>query len=291
MLPNLITWEDTVNQISIVDERERELILLRAEVRKLRLERTQLLDELEATYTVMSEAMLSKEEETEVLNKEVREKLQLLEESNEELRETTYQTMRALAEAIDGRDESTRGHCDRLVRYSLVLGKELGLEDKQLKNLAYGSLLHDVGKVSIRDSILMKDGPLTQEEYAQMKKHTITGWELTQHMRLMADVAKIVRYHHERFNGKGYPDGLAGEQIPVTARILGLVDVFDALTTVRPYKIAFDLEYSLDIIRGESGKHFDPMVVEAFFDALDGGKILLGEYEPDEELLREIGLL
>lgn len=277
-----------MNQIDIFDGRERELILLREEVRKLRFEKAQLLDELESTYETIAEQMQDLEEQNEDL---IAERLQLLEETNEELRATTYQTMRALAEAIDGRDESTRGHCDRLVRYSLAVGKELGLDDEQLKNLAYGSLLHDVGKVSIRDGILMKDGPLTLEEYEQMKEHTIFGWELIQPMRLMADVAKIVRHHHERFNGKGYPDGLAGEQIPLTARILGLVDVFDALTTVRPYKHAFDLEYSLDIIRGENGKHFDPAVVEAFFNALDNGEIRLGEYETDEELLREIGLL
>jgi len=295
--PNFNIWEDTVNKIDILDEREQELILLRAEVRKLRVERSQLLDELESTYkTILSptgatEDLLSLQAENEGLNVELEHRLQLLEERNEELQVTTYQVMKALAESIEGRDDNTAGHCDRLVRYSLVLGKELGMENEQLESLVYGSLLHDIGKISIPDSILMKNGPLTQEEYAHMKKHTIIGWKLIQPLRLMAEVAKIIRHHHERFDGTGYPDALAGEEIPLAARILGLVDVFDALTTVRPYKSAFDLEYSLEIIRNEGGRHFDPTVVEAFFNALDKKEIILGEYELPEELLKGIGLL
>ena len=277
-----------MNQIDILDEKGHESILLRAEVQKLRLEKAQLLDELESTYEMMLEPIESLTAENENINAD---RLQLLEESNEELRVTTYQVMRALAEAIEGRDENTKGHCDRLVRYSLTVGKKLGMGSKQLKNLVYGSLLHDVGKISIRDNILMKPAPLTQEEYARMKEHTIIGWKLIQPLRLMVEVAEIIRHHHERFDGTGYPDGLTGEQIPLAARILGLVDVFDALTTVRPYKIAFELEYSLQIIRNESGKHFDPKVVETFFDAFDKGEIILGEYELEEELLKEIGLL
>ncbi len=288
-----------MNQIDILDDEQRELILLRAEVRKLRLENFQLLDELESTYKMMlgptdtaeellSEQLLSLEAENKNLNAE---HFQLLEERNKELRVMTYQVMKALAEAIEGRDESTKGHCDRLVHYSLTMGKELELEDKQLENLVYGSLLHDVGKISIRDNILMKEGPLTQAEYARMKEHAVIGWNLIQPMKLMWEVAKIIRHHHERFDGTGYPDGLAGEEIPIAARILGLVDVFDALTTVRPYKIAFDLDYSLEIIRNESGKHFDPTVIEAFFSVLDKEEIILGEWEQHANPLKGIGLL
>lgn len=144
----------------------------------------------------------------------------------------------SLGLTIEARDPNTEGHCQRLAAYATALGGRLGLADEQLLALNRGGFLHDVGKIGIPDAVLLKAGRLTDAEYALMQQHTVIGDKLCSELRLLQDVRPIVRNHHERPDGSGYPDRLKGEEIPLLARILSVVDVYDALTTVRPYKAA-----------------------------------------------------
>lgn len=142
----------------------------------------------------------------------------------------------ALARGIEGKDPYTEGHCERLSDYSLRLGERIGLAPEQITALRRAGIVHDVGKVAVPDAILLKPGPLTPEEWTIMRQHPQVGERICAPLRSFRLVLPIIRHHHERLNGSGYPDGLAGEQIPLTARVLQIVDVYDALTTERPYK-------------------------------------------------------
>jgi putative two-component system response regulator len=148
----------------------------------------------------------------------------------------------SLALVIEARDAATEGHCERLAEYAIRLGRALGLDEDDLSALKRGGYLHDVGKVGVPDSVLLKAGPLTPAEFEEMKSHTLIGDRLCGQLRSLRRVRPIVRHHHEKLNGSGYPDGLAGDAIPLLAQIMGVVDVYDALTTSRPYKPAFTAE-------------------------------------------------
>jgi putative two-component system response regulator len=157
----------------------------------------------------------------------------------------------SLALTIEARDKSTDGHCQRLAVYATALGRALGLDDEALAALKRGGFLHDIGKIAIPDAILLKPGKLTREEYRVIQQHTIVGDRLCGELRSLKHVRSIVRHHHERLDGTGYPDGLRGDQIPLLAQIMGVVDVFDALTTERPYKPARTVAYAIDELRRE----------------------------------------
>jgi putative two-component system response regulator len=158
----------------------------------------------------------------------------------------------SLAQAVEHRDSCTSGHCDRLATLSMALGTVLGLPRSQILALQRGGYLHDIGKIGIPDSILFKPGPLTKEEWAIMHTHTSKGEEICRPARTLAPVLPIIRSHHERWDGSGYPDGLRGEEIPLLARILQVADVFDALTSTRPYKAAQPPADALEILREET---------------------------------------
>jgi putative two-component system response regulator len=158
----------------------------------------------------------------------------------------------ALAQAIEQRDKCTGGHCERLSVTSMLLGSSLGLTRPQLLALHRGGFLHDIGKIAIPDSILFKPGPLSDDEWAVMRTHTTRGEEICRHIRTLAPVLPIIRSHHERWDGTGYPDGLRGEETPLLARILQIADVFDALTSVRPYKPALSCAEALDVLDSEA---------------------------------------
>jgi len=169
----------------------------------------------------------------------------------------------ALAQAVEHRDSRTAGHCERLAIMSTSLGAALGLSRAELIALHRGGYLHDVGKVAVPDAILFKPGPLTGDEWAVMKKHAIEGAEICRPARTLAAVLPIVRGHHERWDGSGYPDGLRGEEIPLLARILQVADVFDALISARPYKPALPVAEALRILEEEVRKGWrDPALVE-----------------------------
>jgi putative two-component system response regulator len=176
----------------------------------------------------------------------------------------------SLALTVEARDSTTDGHCQRLARYACGLGRALHLEESDIRALARGGFLHDVGKVGIADSVLLKRGPLTFDEYAQMKRHTIIGDQLCGELRSLRHVRPIVRHHHERLDGSGYPDGLRGEAVPLLPQIMGIVDVFDALTTERPYKKALPFAKAAEELNGEVARGWrNPELVAMFLDHVD----------------------
>ena len=160
----------------------------------------------------------------------------------------------SLAMTIEARDESTEGHCERLADYALTVGREMRLSDEELEALQKGGYLHDLGKVGIPDAILLKPGRLTDDEVAVMQQHTVIGDRLCGELRSLKRVRPIVRYHHERLDGTGYPEGLRGDQIPLLAQIMSVVDVFDALTTARRYKPALPPERAFAELRSEADR-------------------------------------
>src|SRR5574340_28049 len=171
----------------------------------------------------------------------------------------------ALAQAVEMRDHLTAGHCHRLALYSVALGRALGLSQEQLGALYRGGYLHDLGKVSLPDSILFKPESLNEEEWESMRQHPEAGEAICRLLPSLAPVLPIVRSHHERWDGSGYPDGLRGRRIPLLARILQLADIYDALTSQRPYKPAYSSGEALDIMQEETGRGWrDPELMELF---------------------------
>lgn len=172
--------------------------------------------------------------------------------------------MKVLGSAIAKRDSDTNSHNYRVTLYAVRLAEALQMHKHALKELIAGAFLHDVGKIGIQDAILLKPGPLTREEFDIMKQHVALGLDIISHSSWLRHASDVVGNHHEWFDGNGYPKGLAGEAIPLTARVFAIADVFDALTSTRPYKKSLPLEQSLEILREGSGTHFDPRLLEAF---------------------------
>jgi len=172
-----------------------------------------------------------------------------------------------LARTIEARDPTTNGHCERLAHYAVALGKEIGLQGEDLGALHRGGYLHDVGKVGVPDAVLLKPGPLTPAELELMRRHTLIGDSLCAPLKSLRRVRPIIKHHHEKLDGSGYPSGLHGDDIPLLARIVAIVDVYDALTTDRPYRAALAHEDALRELRdGVKARHYDPRFVDAFLD-------------------------
>jgi putative two-component system response regulator len=171
----------------------------------------------------------------------------------------------SLAHSIEARDPYTHGHCERLAEMSARMGERLGVPEEQIKALRRAGVVHDIGKVAVPDSILLKPGPLTADETKVMQKHPVVGERICAPLKTFRLVLPIIRHHHEKHDGSGYPDGLSGDEIPLTARILQLSDVYDALTTDRPYKVAFTPEVALDLMGEEAERGWwDRGLFEAF---------------------------
>jgi putative two-component system response regulator len=180
----------------------------------------------------------------------------------------------ALGRVIEARDPSTEGHCERLARYATALGASLNLQQPDLDLLHRGGFLHDIGKIGIPDRVLLKKARLTVSEYELMKCHPVIGDELCRTLRSFEGVRCIIRHHHERLDGNGYPDRLAGDRIPLLAQIVTVVDVFDALTTHRPYRLAMSFPAAYDILRTESREGaYSVDLVERFIDLHRGGAL------------------
>ena len=190
-----------------------------------------------------------------------------------QLRRAYEASLTALANAIDLRDRYTRGHVERVTAYTLAMASKLTWPEKNLDHLRFGAILHDIGKIQIPENILFKVTPVTAAEWIEIKRHPVNGAEMIKNIPYLAPAVPIIRYHHERWNGKGYPDGLVGETIPVGARIVAVADSFDAMTTNRPYSPARILEDALQEIRDCSGSSYDPAVVEVFQSLWVEGKI------------------
>jgi putative nucleotidyltransferase with HDIG domain len=180
----------------------------------------------------------------------------------EEVAALHHRTIEVLALAIEAKDQTTHDHLERVEVYALAVGRELGLDKGEIEALRASALLHDIGKLAVPEYIISKPGKLTPAEFEKMKTHTVVGAEIVEQIRFPYPVAPIVRSHHEKWDGTGYPDGLSGEQIPVGARILSAVDCLDALASDRQYRRALPLDEAIKIVEAESGKAFDPRVVE-----------------------------
>jgi len=185
------------------------------------------------------------------------------------LQETYLATMKSLATVIEAKDQTTRGHLDRTQAYGLALVRRIdpGLADDP--TLGYGFFLHDIGKVGIPEHILCKAGPLSVDEWTVMRNHPIIGAQIVTPIAFLSGAVDLIRHHHERFDGTGYPDGLRGERIPLAARVFSVADSFDAMTSDRPYRGAIGVERALAEIRGGAGTQWDPEIVRVFIQMIE----------------------
>ncbi|MDD5687909.1 MAG: HD domain-containing protein [Elusimicrobia bacterium] len=192
--------------------------------------------------------------------------------------EIYLEVLSAMAEAIEAKDHSTRGHSERMVKYVTHIGKNLGMSKQELKDLEMAAILHDIGKIGIDKSVFLKPGKLTPEEYEIIKKHSTIGANIISRVRFLKGAAEYVKHHHERYDGNGYPDKIKGDLIPLGARILAVVDSFDAMMSERPYKKPMTLEESFIELKRNSGTQFDSKIVEEF---------LKYDFQPDLPELKE----
>lgn len=201
-----------------------------------------------------------------------------LHDKNEELERAYLDTIGILRQTVEAKDPYTRGHSDRVSEYSVLIGKKLGLDEKTLHILKIGGLFHDIGKIGIPDSILLKESKLSDEEYSQIKNHPMIGVHMLGDAAIFTDILPIVKHHHERYDGRGYPSQLVGDDIPYVARIAAVADTFDAMTSKRSYRDSLPI----DVVRAEiercSGTQFDPNISKVFLDIMDN----------DFDLIREI---
>ena len=205
------------------------------------------------------------------------------------LRKSYLLTIKALANAVEARDLYTAGHTVRVYRVAKVIARKLGWNEDKMIELRYGSILHDIGKIGVPDAILNKPGKLTEEEMGVMQKHPEMGARILRGIPFLEPVIPYVLSHHERYDGTGYPDGLAGEEIPIEGRLLAVVDTFDAILSDRPYRPGADTEKALDELIKFKGRQFDPIIVEAFLDAYNEGLIdCLTVYGKDQRKSREV---
>jgi putative nucleotidyltransferase with HDIG domain len=215
----------------------------------------------------------------------LRERSVALSESYQRLEESSLEAIETLNATVEAKDPYTAGHSLRVQRISLSIGRELGLTIKELDALRYGGLFHDIGKIAIPDALLTKPGRLTDEEYELMKRHSAEGARIVGKFSRLRDSVPIIRYHHERWDGRGYPDGLDGEDIPLPAAIAGLADAWDAMTIERPYQRALSTEEALEEVRSCRGTQFVPDVVDAFFEAVRKRPEDFGIAEPSSALV------
>jgi putative nucleotidyltransferase with HDIG domain len=194
----------------------------------------------------------------------VKERTKELEDSYAKLKQAHRQALFGLAEAIEAKDPYTKGHCGRVAAYALILAKEAGYPADGLETLEFGAFLHDIGKIGIRDAVLLKPGPLDEAEWAHMREHPVKGYEIARRIEMLHPIMAAVRNHHERWDGTGYPDRMRGEEIPLAARLVAIADAYDAMATDRPYKAGLPLPECERLLRKNAGTMFDPALIELF---------------------------
>lgn len=201
-----------------------------------------------------------------------------LTDTYDKLEQAYLDSIQTLRYTVEAKDIYTRGHSDRVSEYSVLIGKKLGLPDSDIRTLKIGGLFHDIGKIGIPDSILLKESKLSDEEYSQIKNHPMIGVHMLGDAAIFTDILPIVKHHHERYDGRGYPSQLVGDDIPYVARIAAVADTFDAMTSKRSYRDSLPI----DVVRAEiercSGTQFDPNIAKVFLDIMDN----------DFDLIREI---
>jgi len=219
---------------------------------------------LRARISEFEEQAAAKERQLERYAADLRETFKRERERSAQLRASYITTVRALANAVEARDAYTGKHAERVAAYGLEVARALGSRLADDPEIEFGFLLHDIGKVAVPDAILYKPEPLTEHERILMERHTVIGVQILRGVDFLGEAKAVVRSHHERWDGKGYPDGLGGEDIPLSARVFAVADTLDALTTDRPYRPASTLARSREVIAALAGTQFDPEVVEAF---------------------------
>ena len=197
--------------------------------------------------------------------KEINEKLS---NTYKQLEQAYMESIQTLRYTVEAKDTYTRGHSDRVSEYSVLIGEALGLPEDDIKKLKLGGLFHDIGKIGVPDSILQKEGKLSDDEYSEIKNHPSIGAHILSTASIFQDILPIVKHHHERYDGKGYPSQLAGENIPYLARITAVADTFDAMTTKRSYRDSLPLDYVISEFERCKGTQFDPKIAEVFLDIL-----------------------
>lgn len=197
--------------------------------------------------------------------------------ASEENRQIFMDSIEMIAAAVDAKDPYTKGHSGRVAHYSVMLARELGLPDEEINKIRISATLHDVGKIGIEDRVLKKPGVLTNEEFEIMKRHTVMGYEIVRQVKQLTEMLPGIRWHHEALNGKGYPDGIAGDEIPLMVRIMSVADTFDAITTDRPYQAGRDFPSALEILRKLAGTKYDPIVVDALHSCYAKGELRKAE--------------
>ncbi len=195
-----------------------------------------------------------------------------LQRTNAELSLAYERTLEGWSQALDLRDEETQGHSLRVTEMTMRLARKLGLPEADMVHIRRGSLLHDIGKMGVPDAVLLKPGPLTDDEWKIMRQHPVYAYLLLSPIAFLRPALDIPYSHHEKWDGSGYPQRLRGEQIPLAARIFAVIDVWDALSSNRPYRQAMPKEAVHSYLREQSGKHFDPHIVEAFLEMVEAGK-------------------
>jgi putative nucleotidyltransferase with HDIG domain len=213
-------------------------------------------------------------------NRELEAALQRVREAQRELERGYQHTLQSLALALEAKDRYTAGHSERVCRFAVLLARELGLPDDEVEVVRSAALLHDIGKIGMPEKVLRKEGGLTAAEFSQMQEHPATGAQILSPVRSFSRCLSGVRHHHERYDGLGYPDGLKGEEIPISARIILIADTFDSITSDRSYRKARTVEYAVRQLQGNAGSQFDPRCVEAFVRLLSDKKIYAGPQEP-----------
>lgn len=202
-----------------------------------------------------------------------------LADSKELLEKSYLESIEVLRKTVEVKDVYTRGHSDRVSEYSLLIGEKLNLPPDQMKTLKIGALFHDIGKIGIPDAILLKTDKLTDDEYSEIKNHPSIGAHILSNASIFADIIPIVKHHHERYDGKGYPSRLAGEDIPYLARIVAVADTFDAMTSHRSYRQALDFDYTIAEIERCKGTQFDPSIADVFLEILRTNKNKINEIQ------------
>lgn len=209
--------------------------------------------------------------------------VQELNAKSQQIQEMTLQTIETIANTIDAKDEYTKGHSRRVSEYSAAIARQMGMDDEEIMQIRYIALLHDIGKIGVPDFVLNKPGKLTDAEYELMKEHTVIGSRILKDIGMFSDLDLGARCHHERYDGKGYPNGLKGDEIPFIARIIGVADAFDAMTSNRVYRKHLTKEKVLEELKRCRGTQFDPQVTDAFLEYLDGLSDWNLEEKPEEQ--------
>ena len=201
-----------------------------------------------------------------------------LHDTYDKLEKAYMESIQTVRYTVEAKDTYTRGHSDRVSEYSVLIGEKLGLTEEDIRRLRIGGLFHDIGKIGVPDSILQKNGKLSDDEYSEIKNHPTIGVHILSNATMFEDILPIVKHHHERYDGKGYPSRLAGEDIPYLARIAAVADAFDAMTSRRVYRDSLPLDRVIEEIEKNKGTQFDPKIAEAFLD------ILKNDYDKIKEI-------